>query len=124
MTASLYSRFQQDQGCVAGFPRAPTLCPHMGQKGREQQWWACQLSAAPHQKWGQTFNSMLSPPPSICPQVNFSVMSLLLGPFKMSHPSYTLDSLPRWLSSKEPACQCRRPRFDPWVRKMPWSRKW
>ena len=20
--------------------------------------------------------------------------------------------------------QCRRPRFDPWVRKIPWSRKW
>ena len=28
---------------------------------------------------------------------------------------------------KESACQCRRHkrhRFDPWVRKMPWSRKW
>ena len=20
--------------------------------------------------------------------------------------------------------QCRRPRFDPWVRKIPWRRKW
>ena len=42
----------------------------------------------------------------------------------MSHPSYTVDSLPRWLSGKEPACECRRPGFDPWVRKIPWSRKW
>ena len=28
---------------------------------------------------------------------------------------------------KEPACQCRRHkrlRFDPWVEKFPWSRKW
>ena len=28
---------------------------------------------------------------------------------------------------KEPACQCRRgkrPRFDPWVRKIPWSGAW
>ena len=25
---------------------------------------------------------------------------------------------------KEPACQCRRPEFDPWVRKVPWRRKW
>ena len=25
---------------------------------------------------------------------------------------------------KESACQCRRPRFDPWVRKIPWRRKW
>ena len=30
-------------------------------------------------------------------------------------------------SSKEPACQRRRhkrPGFDPWVRKIPWRRKW
>ena len=25
---------------------------------------------------------------------------------------------------KEPACQCRRHRFDPWVRNIPWRRKW
>ena len=34
---------------------------------------------------------------------------------------------PRWLSGKESFCQCRRRRrweFDPWVRKIPWSRKW
>ena len=30
----------------------------------------------------------------------------------------------RWLSGKEPACQCRRRRFDPWVRKIPWRRRW
>ena len=35
--------------------------------------------------------------------------------------------LPRWLSGKESACQCRRPRrrgFDPWVGKIPWRRTW
>ena len=35
--------------------------------------------------------------------------------------------LPGWLSGKEPACQCRRCkrcRFDPWVGKIFWSRKW
>ena len=32
--------------------------------------------------------------------------------------------LPWWLSGKESACQCRRCRFDPWVRKIPWRRKW
>ena len=32
--------------------------------------------------------------------------------------------LPRWLSSKQSACQCRRPSFDPWVGKIPWRRKW
>ena len=34
---------------------------------------------------------------------------------------------PRWLSGKEPTCQCRRHKrcgFDPWVGKIPWCRKW
>ena len=22
------------------------------------------------------------------------------------------------------ACKCRRPRFDPWIRKIPWRREW
>ena len=30
----------------------------------------------------------------------------------------------RWLSGKESTCQCRRLGFDPWVRKIPWRRKW
>ena len=37
------------------------------------------------------------------------------------------EGLPRWPSGKEPAFQCRRHRkhgLDPWVRKIPWSRKW
>ena len=29
-----------------------------------------------------------------------------------------------WLSNKESACQCRRHRFDPWVRKISWIIKW
>ena len=32
--------------------------------------------------------------------------------------------LPRWLSCKESACQCRGHRFDPWVGKIPWRRDW
>ena len=31
---------------------------------------------------------------------------------------------PRWLSGKESTCQCRRPWFDLWVRKIPWRRAW
>ena len=27
--------------------------------------------------------------------------------------------LPWWLSGKEPACQCRRHEFNPWIRKIP-----
>ena len=38
---------------------------------------------------------------------------------------HTADT--RWCSGKESTCQCRRHkkcRFDPWVRKIPWGRKW
>ena len=38
---------------------------------------------------------------------------------------HTVDS--RWCHGKQSTCQCRRHkkcRFDPWVRKTPWSRKW
>ena len=34
---------------------------------------------------------------------------------------------PRWRSGEESSCQCRgskRCKFDPWVGKIPWSRKW
>ena len=31
---------------------------------------------------------------------------------------------PQWLSGKELPCQFRRCRFDPWVGKVPWRRKW
>ena len=34
---------------------------------------------------------------------------------------------PGGASGREPACQCRRCKrhgFDPWVRKIPWSREW
>ena len=34
---------------------------------------------------------------------------------------------PSGASGKEPVCQCRRHkrhRFDPWVRNIPWRRKW
>ena len=40
---------------------------------------------------------------------------------------YINQRLPRWLSGKESTCQCRRCEkhgFDPWVRMIPWRRKW
>ena len=47
----------------------------------------------------------------------------------MEKPKRTqyFSRLPMWLSGKEFAFQhgsCRMHRFDPWVRKMPWRRKW
>ena len=38
--------------------------------------------------------------------------------------SMTEKGLPWWFSGKESACQGRRLRFNPWVRKIPWIRKW
>ena len=32
--------------------------------------------------------------------------------------------LPWWLSGIESACQCRRHRFNSWVRNISWTRKW
>ena len=37
--------------------------------------------------------------------------------------AYSGFGLPRWLSSKESACQCRRCRVHPWAGKIPWRRK-
>ena len=41
--------------------------------------------------------------------------------------STPIEGFPGGASSKETACQCRRQkrcRFDPWVTKIPWRRKW
>ena len=36
-----------------------------------------------------------------------------------------VKGLPWWLSSKKKIClQSRKPKFDPWVGKIPWRRAW
>ena len=60
---------------------------------------------------------------AVCEGSNFSM------PFTMHFGVSFLNIaiLPRRLSGKEPVCQCRRCkrcRFNPWVGKIPWSRKW
>ena len=52
------------------------------------------------------------PPPS-CP-----------GRLGVSQCHFSATRLPKWCSGKESACQCRRLKFNPWVRKIPWRRKW
>ena len=52
-----------------------------------------------------------------------------LGPlyFHLWSGGNSVHRFPRWYSGKESTCQCRRHkrhRFDPWVRTIPWSRKW
>ena len=36
----------------------------------------------------------------------------------------SLLRLPWWLSGKGSTCQCRRCRFNPWLRQIPWRWKW
>ena len=38
--------------------------------------------------------------------------------------SAMIKGFPGGSVSEDPACQCRRPRFDPWVEKILWRRKW
>ena len=45
-------------------------------------------------------------------------------PHWICHFLPSLMGLPWWLSGKEPACQCRRHLFNPWVSKIPWRRAW
>ena len=48
-------------------------------------------------------------------------------PHPKLQPPMLLPNYSWWHSGEESACQCRRHkrrRFDPWVRKIPWRRKW
>ena len=52
---------------------------------------------------------------------------ILSQSFATSNKTTVMSELCRWLRGELSACQCSRPRrrgFDPWVRKIPWSRKW
>ena len=69
----------------------------------------------PMSKWRFTPIYSCSPPLVLLPHYHdVTITEIKLG-------------LPRWLSGKDPTCQCKRHRrgsFDPWVRKIPWRRKW
>ena len=52
--------------------------------------------------------------------INFKLLCQL-------HITLIFIEFPRWCIGKEAACQCRRHKrhgFDPWIRKIPWSKKW
>ena len=59
------------------------------------------------------------PPGDLLPTQGSNLCLLCLLPCEAG----SLPPAPRWLS-KESACQCRRCRFNPWVRKIPWRKKW
>ena len=50
----------------------------------------------------------------------------IVGDAKERHSSviYTCLAFPAGVSGKEPTCQYRRHRSDPWVEKIPWRRAW
>ena len=89
-----------------------SFCPEVFQNF-EERWWGQRVSNVP---WG--------------PFPLGSRSSGLLGdylPICSTHSclkSHIESSGPWWLKGKESACQCRRCRFTPWVRKIPWGRKW
>jgi len=63
--------------------------------------------------------------------VQFTLVSVISTAFTLTDMNreavFFKVVLPWWLSGKESVCQCRRGkrcRFDPWVRKIPWRRKW
>ena len=107
------------QGTVKPFPlHSPARVPSSG---------AFWLSDVPTIAIGRTAKSKKS-------KLNSSVMNLHtrvgdISPCSRGNSqSYgSTIGLPGWLSGKESACQCRRLKrcgFDPWIRKIPWRRKW
>ena len=44
--------------------------------------------------------------------------------YPMSVPLLSFAGFPWWLSSGESASPCRKHKFNPWVGKIPWRRKW
>ena len=43
---------------------------------------------------------------------------------KLFGQSYLSIWILRWFQGKSSTCQCRRRGLDPWIRKIPWRRKW
>ena len=54
----------------------------------------------------------------------FGCSLLLLPSIFPSITVFSNESAPWWLTQQSICLQCRRPGFDPWVRKIPWRRKW
>ena len=57
-------------------------------------------------------------------QSHSSSLSFTLASLTSYYIFTRIIGLPWCFSGKEFTCQCRRSRFNPWVRKIPWRRKW
>ena len=53
--------------------------------------------------------------------VIYTISPLVIETFVISK---TISGLPWWFKWQRICLQCRRPGFNPWVRKIPWRREW
>ena len=53
----------------------------------------------------------------------FLLLLFAITPHDFYSPNPSIE-LHLWLSGKESTCQCKRGRFDHWVRKIPWRKAW
>jgi len=76
--------------------------------------------------WWQDFRIFVvqGPVPESLSQITSDILRWCASTSGTNRQTCNLYRLPRWLSGKESACQCRRCCFDPWVGKIPWRRKW
>ena len=73
----------------------------------------------------QTRANQLDPGTRVCRKFTWGAKKLFLKSFLSFSFNFNFQwGFPGGSVSKEPACQCRRPRFNPWVGKMPWRRGW
>ena len=78
----------------------------------------CRCHTLPLRRWRKAAVSQLAVPVALTPVTSLA-QQRSRARFKFS------TDFPGGASSKEPACQCRRPKrcgFDPWVGKIPWRR--
>ena len=63
--------------------------------------------------------------PPFCWWCSFALFSAPRLPTQDLPLNNTTDNgLPRWHSGEESTCRCWRLRLNPWIRKIPWRRKW
>ena len=91
-----------------------------GQSWTEGHQGKCNHTLIPWTKGGYIENSR---PKGRVP-FSWSSLAVFFQQLILTKPNIELSGLPWLLSDEEPACQFRRRGFDPWVRKIPWRRKW
>ena len=69
------------------------------------------------------YQSLLGDQPFLCTRHSVNCFTCCFRCFPKLGGVHIKTGLPRWLSGKESACQCRRHGFHPWVGKIPWGRK-